>query len=122
MNKLLSLTDAALLSAGFSANHRAFATRPQQQHRRKLGVVAAAALALAGFSFFVSAPANARCSVSITGQWICEDAPSPTAAPPADSTNCENTFYNTCPYCKIVPQTFPPTPQPVLPCDHSRYE
>lgn len=76
--------------------------------------MAASAVALAPFSVLVSAPANAVCSVGINGQYVCENGPDP--------VNCDNHFYNTCPYCKDVAKTFPATPQPVLPCDHSRYE
>lgn len=88
--------------------------------RRMPGFVTSVAFALISFSVSVSAPANATCSYLSDGRYVCEEQPQPTATMASD--NCENKWYNACPFCKLLPQTFPQQPQPTLPCDHSRYE
>jgi hypothetical protein len=87
-----------------------------------LGVPAAAAIAFGSFSVPFSAPANAYCSMNIYHQYVCEDTPQPAFSPPADTENCDNHIYNTCPYCKDLRGQPVGTSQPVLPCDHSKYE
>lgn len=87
----------------------------------RLGISVAVAIALAPFSVLVSAPAHAICSIGINGNWVCENGPDSITAP-VQSDNCDNHVWNTCPYCKDVGKTYPQPQQPVLPCDHSKYE
>ncbi|WP_139830050.1 hypothetical protein [Mycobacterium triplex] len=85
---------------------------------RRIGSVAAA-ITLVALSMAVSAPAHAAptCAYAPNGERTCEDP-----FHQAKSDNCDNHPWNTCPYCKDMGKTFPQPPQPVLPCDHSRYE
>ena len=100
--------------------------------RTVIAAVAAAGLAVP-FAVVIAAPASAipaECEGQPPNgpgalQWMttCQNAiMNEDKAGQQDCDSTANFGMNTCPHCKLMPQTFPQPPQPVLPCDQRFYD
>lgn len=94
------------------------------------GIAAAAAIAFAPLPILFGPSAHAGICDEITdpalrSQCIArgnDEAPPQPLFPKNDAVDCVNHAWNSCPYCKHMGKTYPQPPQPVLPCDHSKYQ